>query len=138
MADHTAGAAGDEEINLEDHHIPWIIYAPKLVKAQRIDTPVSQLDVLPTILGLLNFDYESPFYGQDALTPNYESRFFVSNFQKIGYVKDGIDVILKPIREHSFHPQHVSAQKQEDLLNEAVAFYQTASNWKQNLKDKNK
>ncbi len=135
VADHTAGAAGDEEINLEDHHIPWIIYAPKLVKAQRIDTPVSQLDVLPTILGLLNFDYESHFYGQDALSPNYESRFFVSNFQKVGYVKDGIDIILKPIKEHSFHPQEVSTKEQEELLNEAVAFYQTASDWKQNLKD---
>ena len=135
VADHTAGAAGDEEITLADHHIPWIIYAPKLVKAQRIDTPVSQLDVLPTILGLLDFDYESHFYGQDALAPNYESRFFVSNFQKIGYVKDGIDIILKPIKEHSFHPQKVSSQKQKELLNEAVAFYQTASDWKHNLKD---
>ena len=135
VADHTAGAAGDEEITLADHHIPWIIYAPKLVKAQRIDTPVSQLDVLPTILGLLDFDYESHFYGQDALAPNYESRFFVSNFQKIGYVKEGIDVILKPIKEHSFHPQKVSSQKQKELLNEAVAFYQTASDWKHNLKD---
>ena len=135
VADHTAGAAGDEEINLEDHHIPWIIYAPKIVKTQRIDTPVSQLDVLPTLLGLLNFDYESHFYGQDALSPNYESRFFVSNFQKIGYVKDGVDVILKPIKEHSFHPQETPLQEQTELLNEAVAFYQTASDWKQNLKD---
>lgn len=75
VADHTAGAAGDEEIDLEGHHIPWIIYAPKLVKARRIDMPVSQLDVLPTLLGLLNFDYESRFYGQDALSPDYESRF---------------------------------------------------------------
>ena len=86
-------------------------------------------------MGLLNFDYESHFYGQDALAPNYESRFFVSNFQKIGYVKDGIDIILKPIKEHSFHPQEVSSQEQSELLNEAVAFYQTAADWKQNLKD---
>ena len=61
--------------------------------------------------------------------------FFVSNFQKIGYVKDGIDIILKPIKEHSFHPQEVSSQEQSELLNEAVAFYQTAADWKQNLKD---
>ena len=135
VADHTAGAAGDEEIDLEGHHIPWIIYAPKLVKAQRIDTPVSQLDVLPTLLGLLNFNYESRFYGQDALAANYESRFFVSNFQKVGYVKNGIDVILKPIKEYSYHPQTADKSEIQPLLNEAVAFYQSADMWKTTLKD---
>lgn len=67
VADHTAGAAGKEEISLEGHHIPFIIYAPKLVKARRIDMPVSQIDVLPTLLGLLNFDYDSRFYGGCAV-----------------------------------------------------------------------
>lgn len=135
VADHTAGAAGDEEIELEGHHIPWLIYAPKLVKAQRIDTPVSQLDVLPTLLGLLNFDYESRFYGQDAMAANYESRFFVSNFQKVGYVKHGVDVILKPVKQYSFHPDTAANPLVQSLLDEAIAFYQHASNWKTNLKE---
>ena len=134
VADHTAGAAGDEEIDLEGHHIPWIIYAPKLVKARRIDMPVSQLDVLPTLLGLLNFDYESRFYGQDALSPDYESRFFVSNFQKIGYVKNGADVILKPVRDYAVLPAGTQSTHVQTLLDEAVAFYQSASHWKHFLK----
>ena len=134
VADHTAGAAGDEEIDLEGHHIPWIIYAPKLVKARRIDMPVSQLDVLPTLLGLLNFDYESRFYGQDALSPDYESRFFVSNFQKIGYVKNGAGVILKPVRDYAVLPAGTQSTHVQTLLDEAVAFYQSASHWKHFLK----
>ena len=134
VADHTAGAAGDEEIDLEGHHIPWIIYAPKLVKARRIDMPVSQLDVLPTLLGLLNFDYESRFYGQDALSPDYESRFFVSNFQKIGYVKNGAGVILKPVRDYAVLPAGTQPTHVQTLLDEAVAFYQSASHWKHFLK----
>ena len=134
VADHTAGAAGDEEIDLEGHHIPWIIYAPKLVKARRIDMPVSQLDVLPTLLGLLNFDYESRFYGQDALSPDYESRFFVSNFQKIGYVKNGAGVILKPVRDYAVLPAGTQPPHVQTLLDEAVAFYQSASHWKHFLK----
>lgn len=134
VADHTAGAAGDKEINLEDHHIPFIIYAPKLVKAQRIDTPISQIDALPTILSLLNFNYESRFYGQDALDKNYESRFFVSNYQKIGYVKDNSIIILKPVKQYSVLTEKSNNENAQNNLEEAIAFYQQASNWEKNLK----
>ncbi len=135
VADHTAGASGKEEINLDGHHIPMIFYAPKLIKARRIDTPVSQIDALPTLLGLLNFDYESRFYGQDALKPGYESRFFVSNYQKIGYVKNGTDVILKPVREMSVEGKVVSDEALAAQLREAIAFYQQADEWEANLKE---
>ena len=135
IADHTAGASGKEEINLEGYHIPFIIYAPKLVKTQRIDTPISQIDALPTILGILNFDYESRFYGQDALSEDYESRFFVSNYQKIGFVKNGTDVILKPVRQYSVEGPKISDKALAKQKSEAIAFYQQADNWEENLKE---
>ncbi len=134
VADHTAGASGKEQINLEGHHIPLMFYAPKLIKPQRIETPVSQIDALPTLLGLLNFDYESRFYGQDALSEDYESRFFVSNYQKIGYVKNGTDVILKPVRQMAVEGVAVSDAALQKQLREAIAFYQQADEWEQNLK----
>ena len=129
VADHTAGASGKEQINLEGHHIPLMFYAPKLIKPQRIETPVSQIDALPTLLGLLNFDYESRFYGQDALSEDYESRFFVSNYQKIGYVKNGTDVILKPVRQMAVEGVAVSDAALQKQLREAIAFYQQADEW---------
>ena len=135
IADHTAGASGKEEINLEGYHIHFIIYAPKLVKTQRIDTPISQIDALPTILGILNFDYESRFYGQDALSEDYESRFFVSNYQKIGFVKNGTDVILKPVRQYSVEGPKISDKALAKQKSEAIAFYQQADNWEENLKE---
>ena len=135
VADHTAGAAGDEEINLEDHHIPMIIYAPKLVKPQRIDAKISQIDALPTLLNLLNFNYESRFYGQDALSADYESRFFVSNYQKIGYVKNDMTLILKPVKQYSFLPITADEKMMSEHIKEAVAFYQQASDWVKNLKE---
>lgn len=136
VADHTAGASGKDEINLEGHHIPLIIYAPKLVKAQRIVTPISQIDALPTIFGLLNFNYDSRFYGQDALADNYESRFFISNYQKIGYVKNGVDVILKPVRQFSYEPHDADKTVVAENLKEGIAFYQQADQWEANLKIK--
>ena len=129
VADHTAGAAGKEEINLEGHRIPAIIYAPKLIKPQKIDTAVSQMDILPTLLGILNFDYVSSFWGQDILKPNYESRFFVSNYQKVGYVKNGTDVILKPLKDFSFEGKEISKEEQDKLMAEGIAFYQQADEW---------
>ena len=129
VADHTAGAAGKEEINLEGHHIPAIIYAPKLVKPQRVDMAVSQIDILPTLLGILNFDYVSSFWGQDILKSDYESRFFVSNYQKVGYVKGGTDVILKPLNDFSFEGKEISNEEKDKLLAEGIAFYQQADEW---------
>lgn len=135
VADHTAGAAGSAEIELEDHHIPLFIYAPKFVNARRIDTPISQIDILPTLLGLLDFSYESHFYGQDALSPQYESRFFVSNYQKVGYVKNQTAVILKPIKQYSVLPAETNEETIQKMLAEAVAFYQTADNWESTLRN---
>lgn len=135
VADHTAGASGKEEISLPGYHIPLIFYAPKLIEAKRIDTPISQIDALPTLLGILNFDYESRFYGQDALSADYESRFFVSNYQKVGYVKNGTDVILKPMQQYSVEGPEISDAALDKQLSEAIAFYQQADNWEENLRE---
>ena len=137
-ADHTAGAAGAAEIELEDHHIPLFIYGPKFVNARRIDTPISQIDILPTLLGLLDFSYESHFYGQDALHSQYESRFFVSNYQKVGYVKDNTAIILKPVKQYSIEPDNIDNIKDsKKLLAEAIAFYQTANEWETQMRRDN-
>lgn len=135
IADHTAGASGKEELNIAGHHIPFIIYAPNFVKAQRIDTKISQIDALPTLLGILNFNYESRFYGQDALQANYESRFFISNYQKVGYVKDGVEMILKPVKEYSYTPDNADKAIVDSNLKETIAYYQQASEWIDNLKE---
>lgn len=134
VADRAAGASGSAEINTDGHLIPALFYGPKFVAARHIETPISQIDILPTILGLLDFSYESRFYGQDALNPKYESRLFVSNYQQIGYIKDNQSVILKPVKEYIFQPGDLSAPVSENLLAEAIAFYQTANDWQTNMK----
>ena len=47
--------------------IPVFVYAPKHVTPRRIDRLMSQIDVAPTLLGLLNFGYYSKFFGRDVL-----------------------------------------------------------------------
>jgi len=61
VADHCASSAGKAEINYAKYHIPLFFYAPRWIAPQRIHTLASQIDIAPTLLGRLNFSYESLF-----------------------------------------------------------------------------
>ena len=131
IADHGAGSAGKQELNPETHRIPMIFYAPAHFKPARFDYPVSQIDMLPTLSGLLNFNYDSVFYGKDALKPDYVSRYFVSNYQYLGYSTDKDLVVLKPVKTVSYYKngkQHRFAPP--ELEKGAISYYQHASNWR--------
>jgi len=73
VADHGARVYGREDIPLPTYAIPFLVYSPRHIPPQRVAAPVSQLDVAPTVLGLLNFTYDSTFFGRDALAggPSY-------------------------------------------------------------------
>ena len=51
----------------ENYHIPFVVYSPGHVPPGRIDTVASQIDVGPTLLGVLDFSYRSRFFGHDIL-----------------------------------------------------------------------
>lgn len=136
IADHGAGSAGKQELNPETHRIPLIFYAPEMLKPARYDYAVSQIDALPTLLGLLNFNYDSVFYGKDALDPSYTPRYFVSNYQYIGYLRDKDMVVLKPVKAASYYRDgHLSKEPMDELRDEAVSYYQHASGWRDHYKN---
>ncbi|MCP5361664.1 MAG: sulfatase-like hydrolase/transferase [Hyphomicrobiales bacterium] len=55
VADHTAGSAGKSELSIRKYHIPFMIYAPGFITAQKVPNMTSQIDVAPILLGLLDF-----------------------------------------------------------------------------------
>ena len=67
VADHGARIYGREAIPLATYEIPFVVYSPRHVQAARVDALTSQLDVAPTVLGLLNISYDSTFFGRDVL-----------------------------------------------------------------------
>ena len=81
---------------------------------------------------------DAAFYGKDALKPSYQSRYFVSNYQYIGYLKGRDMVVLKPQRGAEFfrdgEPVKPDARMKE-LEKEAVYYYQHASGWRTSLKE---
>ena len=76
VADH---ARTRETLNYSSQHeIPLLIYAQGFLKPKRSEVVSSQLDILPTILGLLKLKTSHASWGRDLLTVPENSGFAVA------------------------------------------------------------
>ncbi|MFM2118527.1 MAG: hypothetical protein RL316_1717 [Bacteroidota bacterium] len=75
---------------LTDQHVPLLFYAPSLLAPQRRKEVVSQIDVMPTVAGLLHRTYQNRTLGRDLLDPHNKNHFaFITNAaDRIGVVTD--------------------------------------------------
>ena len=113
VADHCASVAGKRELEVRKYEIPLFIWSPGNIAPRKFDTMMSQIDVAPTVLGLLGVDYLSRFVGADALAASYRPRAFISNYQKVAMLRpDGLLTVLKPVRQ--------AVQYQADLATGAL------------------
>ena len=143
VADHCAGSAGQTELPVLEYQIPCIIYNPNLIQPQKVDKLVSQIDLGPTLLGLMNWTYKSKFFGKDILkmTPADE-RAFIANYQKLGFIKGDKLTILSPQQKASFYTfnrltgEMIEQTPDEQFLKEAITFYQSASYLQKNKLNK--
>jgi phosphoglycerol transferase MdoB-like AlkP superfamily enzyme len=132
-ADHGANARGTTRIPIDKYLIPVMVYSPKHVTPRRVDRLMSQIDIPPTLLGLLDFDYYSKFFGRDVLrSPPDSDRAFVANYQTLGYLAGDRLALLHPRRKtEAFRVDAdkniVGAIDDPQLVREAIAFYSTAS-----------
>lgn len=133
-ADHCAASSGSTRIPLNRYHIPLYIYAPAHIAPRRVGRMMSQVDVAPTLLGLLHFSYRSRFFGSDILRlePGRE-RAFPSTYQNLGYLHGDRLTILSPghrAEQVRPDPRNGSAVAYRQLdraqLDQAIAAYQVA------------
>lgn len=138
VADHCHGSAGKVELDVTKYHIPCIIWNPELIKPRVIGELCSQVDVMPTVFGLLNWSYTSAFYGQDVLSAGYgkpQRRAFVSNYQKIAVITENTLALLKPKQEMTLGTLRLKkgtvtpgdTPELQARLEDAIAWYQSAS-----------
>jgi len=137
VADHCASSAGKVEIDVTKYHIPAIIYNPGLIPTQRVSAICSQIDLMPTLFGRMNWSYKTLGYGHDLLAPGgspFHQRAFVSNYQKIALLEDESLAILKPKKESTVYRCNSltgelspSTEVAPPILDDATAFYQSAS-----------
>ena len=134
LADHCSKSAGKTDLPPNRYHIPCLVYNPNLVKP-RIEVKItSQIDLAPTLLGLLNLDYTSQFMGYDInKIPAESCRAFISTYQDMGYLKQDTLVILSPRKQVAMFKTDLviginkKIPMNEKLKNEAIAWYQGAN-----------
>jgi phosphoglycerol transferase MdoB-like AlkP superfamily enzyme len=134
VADHCAAVAGKSKLPVENYHIPLIFYAPGLLKPASYSPIVSQIDIAPTLMEILGKDGNDQFFGRSLFRKGTApERAFISNYQELGYLKNGILTVLLPkqrVESYRVDPKTYATTPAEidpTLLNEAIAYYQTAS-----------
>ena len=138
-ADHCASSAGRTEIPLHKYHIPALIFAPGFVAPHEVGGIVSQIDLMPTLLSLLNMNYDSHFYGRSIFDPGYVNRAFIATYQDLGYLEGDTFTILSPVRRYEQYrvaptaenPHHLEPAEEADptQVDRAVYYYQTSCKW---------
>ena len=138
-ADHCASSAGRTEIPLHKYHIPALIFAPGFVAPREVGGIVSQIDLMPTLLSLLNMNYDSHFYGRSIFDPGYVNRAFIATYQDLGYLEGDTFTILSPVRRYEQYrvaptaenPHHLEPAEEADptQIDRAVYYYQTSCKW---------
>ena len=139
LADHCASSSGKTELPMDKYHIPAMIYAPGFITAKEDTILMSQIDIMPTLFGLLNFSYQSKFYGQDVFSPEYKPRAFVATYQDLGLIKDDVLTIISPVKKvkqfqlisqpnpklkrgfNLFYEEKPMTKMREDLVNETIS-----------------
>jgi hypothetical protein len=114
------------------------------MKPETCNKLMSQIDLMPTLFGLLHFDYQSKFFGEDVFRPDYKPRAFIATYQDLGLIKDNVLTILSPKqqvkqfdlslnkKENSaayqiYYDEKPLKSQRTDLINQTIAFYQSAS-----------
>ncbi len=145
IGDH--GVAGDASAmypsawtqqRLTDEHVPLLFYAPYLLAPQHRKEVVSQIDVLPTIAGMLQKPYINSTLGRDLLQPDkkFNYAFITNTAGRIGMVTDDYyftthlnfpDEQLVPIRyDLPLHSEEVRDSIRKELSSFTHAFFETA------------
>lgn len=133
VADHGARVYGREDIPIRTYEIPLVLYSPKHVKPGRVDTLTSQIDVAPTVIGMLDFNYDSTFFGIDVLRDSHPDRLIPLNHNRdialfdgrnlieIGFRKTSAQYVYDPVT-HSQTPVAIEPERTKD----AIAIFQEA------------
>ncbi|MEP6628390.1 MAG: sulfatase-like hydrolase/transferase, partial [Ginsengibacter sp.] len=134
---------------LSDEHVPLLFYAPELLLPQARHEVVSQIDVLPTIAGMLHQSYTNTTLGRDLLnTKNKMDAAFIIHHDEgnIGVVTDDYFYVknlriskqeLLPLNSNSLQLSNVQQDSVKAKLSELTsAMYETAKWMLVNNKEK--
>ena len=151
VADHCSSSAGKTELPMDKYRIPAMIYSPEFVAPQKFSQVTSQIDVIPTVLGLLNFKYQSKFLGQDVFSKNFVPRAYIATYQDLGFIKDNYLTVISPTKNikqyqlvqkpntntttefNIYYTENLLQDNpRKDLVDQTISNYQSTSFWLKN------
>ncbi|HVY07853.1 MAG TPA: sulfatase-like hydrolase/transferase [Burkholderiales bacterium] len=127
VADHGARVYGREDIPIKTYEIPLVLYSPKHIPPGRVEALTSQIDVAPTVIGILDFNYDSTFFGIDVLRDSHPGRLIPLNHNRdialfdgrnlieIGFRKTSAQYVYDPAT-HIQTPVAADAERTKDVI----------------------
>lgn len=151
VADHCASSAGKTELPLDKYRIPGMIFSEGFIAPRQFNQLMSQIDVMPTLFGLLNFNYQSKFLGQDVFSGSFQPKAYVATYQDLGLIKDNYLTVISPtkkVRQYSltlqksnlpenfklYYDENLVKNTIQNLVDDCVSVFQSTSNWVQQNK----
>ncbi|KAA3643673.1 MAG: LTA synthase family protein [Bacteroidetes bacterium] len=134
VADHGWAINPTYDLALSHSHIPLIFYSPKYIPEPKLDTNMGgQIDVFPTLMGLLKLPYVNNTLGLDLLKEHRPYIYFNSD-NKIGVIDQKHLYIYRKDGPESFHEYFNSENiidsfkaKADSMRNYAFAQMQVAN-----------
>jgi len=136
VGDHGARVYGAADVPLYTYEIPILFLAPGRLAPREVSTPISQLDIAPTVLGMLGEPYEAPFFGQDVLSgdaPAAEDRALLFNHNHDVALLRGNEMVVFGLRQNVDSYTYDRSRRTftplppaPDLVELTTAYYQTA------------
>ncbi|MBQ2076485.1 MAG: LTA synthase family protein, partial [Bacteroidales bacterium] len=143
VADHGASGSSIYNMSLQYHHIPMIFYAPSQIKPQENRQIALQIDLGPTVLGMLFPDIKANNLGIDLQRQKREYAYFCSD-ENIGVldstyflihrISDGDEGLYQYKENDTFNYVERKATRTENMRKYAFSMIQYSFNM---LKDRN-
>jgi len=135
VADHGARVYGSQTVPVLSYEIPLLIVGPAVVQAPaRIDVPGCQLDVAPTLLGLIGRPYDTVFYGRNLLAPAAQRFALLNHNRSVAIYRDPnlVALSLGKVVERFTRTDRNTLNRQsldepaQEAARDATALFQTA------------
>jgi phosphoglycerol transferase MdoB-like AlkP superfamily enzyme len=110
----------ETELPMDKYRIPAMVFSEGFIQPQKFTQTMSQIDVMPTVLGLLNFSYQSKFLGQDVFSKEFQPKAYVATYQDLGFVKDNYLTVISPLRKIK---QYALVQQKNNLAPEFNIYF---------------
>ena len=134
VADHDARVYGRAQVPVNRYRIPLLVYAPGRVAPGAVDAPTSQIDIAPTVLGMLGLPYTAPFYGENVLQARADRPrpILLNHTHDVALLLEDRLVVLGLNKSAATYRYDAAADRLDplpedrELIDLATAYYQSA------------